>query len=102
MEYMRKKTVSNFSKEQLLQMVKECLNELDIPYAEEPGGFGVEKLLDPTVLDAASLEIFTIRMDTVKELDYRPKYFRTYSSAVSSDGLEDEMWNGNAQAVLAA
>lgn len=48
MAYIRKETVGNFTKAELLQMVKENLDELGIAYEEKPGGFGGNFFLDPS------------------------------------------------------
>ncbi len=73
MSYIRKETFSDFPKEQLLQMVKECLNELDIPYEEKPGGFGVERLIDPDVFESMDLETFTLEACSPWETAYDPQ-----------------------------
>jgi len=67
-----KETVNEFSTDELLQMVKESLDELGIPYEEAPGGFGPGKLLDPAVFDLADYsEMYTIKTYAPRSRVYR-------------------------------
>lgn len=55
MSYNREETISKFSEEELLEMVKQELNELDIPYKNEPGGFQIDgNWLEPNIFDDTS------------------------------------------------
>ena len=47
MGYIREETIGNFTDEELLQMVKDGLDELSIAYEEKPGGLGNFLRLDP-------------------------------------------------------
>lgn len=50
MNHVREETVESFSKENLLKMIKENLDELGVAYREEPGGFGGNFSRDPKAL----------------------------------------------------
>lgn len=47
MALIREETVQNYSDSELLQMVRETLEEMGLPYEEKPGGFGFDKLMAP-------------------------------------------------------
>lgn len=63
MAYVREETLDKFTDEQLLQMVKESLDELGITYEEGPGGFGDFLPLDPADFDnEENEESYTIQV----------------------------------------
>lgn len=77
---MRKETVNEFSTNELLQMVKESLDELDIPYEEAPGGFGPGKLLDPAVFDLVDYSgVYTIKTYAPRSRAYRVRQSDRFS-----------------------
>lgn len=47
----REETVGNFSEEKLLQMVKDNLDALGIPYENGPGGFGGLLPITPEIFE---------------------------------------------------
>lgn len=51
MDFIREEAIGNFTREELIKMVKDCLEELKIAYEEKPGGFGGLIELDPSVFD---------------------------------------------------
>lgn len=99
MAYVRKETVGNFSEEELLQMVKDSLEELGIAYEEKPGGFGEGPFLDPGVFDEVEyVETFTIRTCASRSPFYRPQGPITYDLELPFTNT----WEEDGQAFLAA
>ena len=47
--HIRKQTIDNFGAAELVQMAKQTLDELGIPYEEKPGGFSEPFTLDPAI-----------------------------------------------------
>ncbi len=50
MNTIRRETQNSYTDKELLNLIKECLDDLDIVYEEKPGGFDVDKMLDPNIL----------------------------------------------------
>ena len=84
MSYIREETVGNFSKEYLLQLVKDNLDELGILYEEKPGGFCGDRLLNPDSFESVDYsETFTIKTYAPHKLPYRHKSPLAYNCEVS-------------------
>ena len=83
MAYIRKETVGSFSEAELLQMVKENLDELGIAYEEKPGGFGESFLLNPNIFESLDcVESATITTSTYRRR-YRPQNAISYNLKLS-------------------
>lgn len=73
MVYIRKETIGNFTEAELLQMVKENLDELGIAYEEKAGGFGGNFFLDQSVFATSDwTQSATITASTSRRR-YRPQ-----------------------------
>lgn len=110
MAYIREETVGRFTKEELLQLVKNNLDELGIPYEEKPGGFGPGRLLDPDVFQSVErTETLTLGPRVRDQFTYRPKGLRDCRRTrpgcawAENDRREGaQQWKGDGQAFEAA
>ena len=73
--------------EEILQLVKETLDELDIPYENKPGKFVLGEDMFENRDEEGSLRINT----TVKETDFEQAY-----SFVSIGSVSAYLWNSHA------
>lgn len=72
MAYIRDEALDRFTDEQLLQMVKECMDELGIAYKEGPGDWSGCLGLDPGDFEVPDpVETFTIRTCASRSPSYR-------------------------------
>lgn len=91
MSKVRNETVNHFSKEELLQLVKDNLDQLGIAYEDKPGGFGPGPLLDPQVFDLVDYSEYTIRKAPFRHSTYQPgKHVDFLYSEFSSDIFGDD------------
>lgn len=86
----RKTTIENYSPDSLLQMVKESLDDLGIPYEEAPGGFGQAPLLDPQVFDLVDYSEYTLKKAPSRRFTYHPGSQVQYRYAALSLDLSGE------------
>lgn len=74
MAYVRDETLSNFTDEELLAIVKKNLDELGIAYEEGPGDWSGFLGLDPSDFEAPDpVETFTIRTYAPRSPSYRSR-----------------------------
>lgn len=74
MAYVRDETLDKFTDEQLLQIVKECLDELNIPYEEGPGDWSGFLGIEPSDFDTEETEEdYTIQSRSSGRGRYRAK-----------------------------
>jgi hypothetical protein len=91
MPKVRKENINHFSKEELLQLVKDHLDQLGIAYEGKPGGFGPGPLLDPQVFDLVDYSEYTIKKAPFHRSTYQPGNHVNFSyAAFSSDIFGDD------------
>lgn len=74
MAYIREETLGNFTDEELLQMVRESMDELGIAYEEGPGDWSGFLGLDPSDFEVPDpIETFTIRSYAPRSPSYRSR-----------------------------
>lgn len=73
MAYIRKETIGNFTEAELLQMVKENLDELGIAYEEKAGGFGDNFFLDSSIFEALDWTQSATITASISRRRYRPQ-----------------------------